>query len=68
MRERAFELAALDGRTPQDAGKSDWEQAKYDLIGVPDLELEPKAPIDTNGQNDSNPDSDQNAQTPSWLA
>jgi hypothetical protein len=38
LRERAVELAAIDGRAPEDAGKSDWEQAKHELIGAPDLE------------------------------
>jgi len=33
MRERAVELAALDGRSAQEASKSDWEQAKRELMG-----------------------------------
>jgi hypothetical protein len=32
-RERAFELAAGDGRAACEAGKSDWEQAKFELSG-----------------------------------
>ncbi|WP_397384211.1 hypothetical protein [Prosthecobacter sp.] len=66
LRERAVELAALDGREPQDAGKSDWELAKHELIGEP--ELEPKAPSDNAGQVDSNPTGEAESQTPGWFA
>jgi len=32
LRTRAVELAGLDGRAPQDASKSDWEQAKKEWM------------------------------------
>ena len=35
VRERAVELAAMDGRTAPDVSKSDWEQAKRELTGQP---------------------------------
>jgi len=35
LRERAVELAAIDGRAPQDASKVDWDQAKLELMGEP---------------------------------
>jgi len=38
VRERAVELATMNGRSPQDASKSDWEQAKRELTGEPDLD------------------------------
>jgi hypothetical protein len=38
VRERAVELAAIDGRTAQDVSKSDWEQAKRELTGEPDAD------------------------------
>jgi hypothetical protein len=31
VRERAVELAGINGRTPQEASKADWEQAKSEL-------------------------------------
>ena len=31
MRERAVELAAMNGRSPLDTSKSDWEQAKREM-------------------------------------
>ena len=68
LRERAVELAALDGRAPQDAGKSDWEMAKHELIGTPAQELEPKAPSDHEAQNDGTPSGADAPQTPGWLA
>ena len=33
MRERAIELAVIDGRTAQEVSKSDWDQAKLELTG-----------------------------------
>jgi len=36
VRERAAELAAIDGRSAQNISKSDWEQAKQELTGKPD--------------------------------
>ena len=68
LRERAVELAALDGREPQDAGKSDWEMAKHELIGVTEQDLESQVPSDTEAQNDSNPSGQGGTQTPGWLA
>jgi hypothetical protein len=38
VRERAMELAAINGRSPQEASKSDWEQAKRELTGEPDTD------------------------------
>lgn len=34
VRERAVELAAIDGRAAQAVSKSDWDQAKEELTGV----------------------------------
>ena len=36
VRERAVELAVINGRSAQDVSKSDWEQAKRELTGEPD--------------------------------
>ena len=38
VRERAVELAVINGRTTHEASKSDWEQAKRELTGEPDAE------------------------------
>ena len=38
VRERAGELAAINGRSTQDASKSDWDQAKRELTGEPDTD------------------------------
>jgi hypothetical protein len=38
LRKRACELAVLDGRSAQDASKSDWEQAKRELTGQSDAD------------------------------
>jgi len=35
VRERAVELAVINGRSAQDMSKSDWEQAKRELTGDP---------------------------------
>ena len=35
VRERAVELAVINGRSAQDVSKSDWEQAKRELTGEP---------------------------------
>ena len=37
VRERAVELALINGRLAQDATKSDWEQAIRELTGEPEL-------------------------------
>jgi|SRR6185437_8062436 len=37
---RAVELAVIDGSSPEDVSKSDWEQAKRELTGGP--EIDPK--------------------------
>lgn len=37
---RAVELAVIDGRSAEEVSKSDWEQAKRELTGGP--ELDPK--------------------------
>src|ERR1039458_3850127 len=38
VRERAVELAAINGRTAQEVSKSDREQAKRELTGEPDTD------------------------------
>jgi len=38
VRERAAELAVINGRSMQDVSKSDWEQAKRELTGEPDAD------------------------------
>ena len=40
VRTRAVELAVVDGRSPEAVSKSDWEQAKRELAGGP--EIDPK--------------------------
>ncbi len=40
VRERAVELAGINGRPAAEVSKSDWEQAKRELTGEP--ELDPK--------------------------
>ena len=38
VRERAVELAVINGRSAREASKSDWEQAKRELTGEPDTD------------------------------
>ena len=38
VRERAVELAVINGRSAQEASKSDWEQAKRELTGDSDTD------------------------------
>jgi hypothetical protein len=38
VRERAVELAVINGRSAQEVSKSDWEQAKRELAGEGDLD------------------------------
>jgi hypothetical protein len=38
VRARAAELAVINGRSAQEASKSDWEQAKRELTGEPDMD------------------------------
>jgi hypothetical protein len=38
VRERAVELAVINGRLPAEVSKSDWEQAKRELTGEPDTD------------------------------
>ncbi len=38
VRERAVELALIDGRTAQEVSKSDWEPAKRELTGGSDMD------------------------------
>lgn len=38
VRERAVELALINGRLAHEASKSDWEQAKHELTGEPDVD------------------------------
>ena len=39
VRERAAELAVINGRSAKEVSKSDWEQAKRELTGEPDANL-----------------------------
>ena len=50
VRERAVELAVINGRAARDVSKSDWDQARRELTGEPDkdpkeavLELAPES-------------------------
>jgi len=36
VRNRAVELAVMNGRSPQEASKADWEDAKRELAGGPE--------------------------------
>ena len=38
VHERAVELSVINGRSAQDVSKSDWEQAKRELTGEPDMD------------------------------
>jgi len=38
VRERAVELAIINGRPKQEVSKTDWEQAKRELTGRPDMD------------------------------
>ena len=38
VRERAVELAVINGRSAQNVSKSDWEQAKLELTDEPDTD------------------------------
>jgi hypothetical protein len=38
VRKRAVELAIINGRSAHEASKSDWEQAKRELTGEPDVD------------------------------
>jgi hypothetical protein len=40
VRARAVELAVINGRSAQEASKSDWDQAKRELTGEPDMDPE----------------------------
>ena len=39
VRERAVELAVINGRSAKEVSKSDWEQAKQELTGKPDTDV-----------------------------
>lgn len=43
VRERAVELAIINGRPAHEASKSDWEEAKRELTGEP--EIDPKEAV-----------------------
>jgi len=43
VRERAVELAVINGRSAQEVSKSDWEQAKHELTGEPGLSQQESA-------------------------
>jgi hypothetical protein len=43
VRERAVELAVIDGRLAQEVSKSDWEQAKRELTGEPGMDAKETA-------------------------
>lgn len=66
LRERAVEIAALEGRTPQDAGKSDWEQAKHELNGDPESEVDTLG--DSDVPNESDPAGVVNTLTQEWIS
>ena len=38
VRERAIELAVINGRAARDVSKSDWDQARRELTGEPDMD------------------------------
>ncbi len=38
VRERATELALINGRSPHEVSAADWEQAKRELTGEPDID------------------------------
>jgi hypothetical protein len=38
VRERAMEIAVINGRSTHTVSKADWEQAKLELTGIPDVE------------------------------
>jgi hypothetical protein len=38
VRERAVELAVINGRSAQEVSKSDWQQAKRELTGEPGMD------------------------------
>ena len=38
LKNRAVELAFIDGRTAQEVSPADWEQAKRELTGKPDID------------------------------
>ena len=38
VRQRAVELAVINGRSAQDVSKSDWDLAKRELMGEPDID------------------------------
>jgi hypothetical protein len=42
VRERATELAAINGHAPNETSKSDWDQAKRELTGEPEADLDRK--------------------------
>ena len=42
VRERATELAVINGHAPSETSKSDWEQAKRELTGIPDPDVDRK--------------------------
>lgn len=75
VRERATELAIINGRSVQDVTKSDWEQAKRELTGQPEagpkelvLEAAPEAerwdplPGDTGHKVPATPSEDEDEQ------
>ncbi len=43
VRERAVELALINGHAAQDVSKVDWEQAKRELTGGPEMDAEEMA-------------------------
>jgi hypothetical protein len=43
VRERAVELAAINGRSAQDVSNTDWEQAKRELTGEPGMDAKETA-------------------------
>jgi len=66
LRERAVEIAVLQGRAPQDAGEFDWEQAKHELNGEPEQEVD--TPSDSDVPNESDQAGVVNSLTQEWLS
>lgn len=60
LRERAVELALVNGRSAPHVSKSDWEQAKRELTGEPGIEPKEAAL-------DAAPESDRWNSVPGWT-
>lgn len=67
LRERAVELAAHEGRAPQDASKADWEQAKRELLCDPCLGFNAFPPGYQGAGVLDHPAGEATPNTPEWL-